>query len=140
MGRGSNTARNRLQAIKEKMVSVQEMLIRQELTKENQDIQTEIIDELNLFATDQQKKSQNRKNEKSRQKTSKKGDQSATSSDTTQNDDSNVDNNNTAEDALIQKRIDDIWGHFARADSQNRIEYSLRSIFAKIPGIDKTVL
>lgn len=125
LGEESNTARNRLQAIKEKMVSVQEMLIRQELTKENQDIQTEIIDELNLFATDQQKKSQNRKNEKSRQKTSKKGDQSATSSDTTQNDDSNVDNNNTAEDALIQKRIDDIWGHLP--EQIRRTELNIRS-------------
>lgn len=125
LGEGSNSARNRLAKIREKMESVQQLLIQQKLSQENQDVQDEIIKELKLFLTDKQKQSKESSQKQNQRKNSKQGDNAATNSETEQNSDPAGNDGNNNENREIQKRIDEIWGHLP--EKIRRKELNIRS-------------
>lgn len=124
IGEGSDPIRNSLESIRSKMKSVQEMLIQQKLSGDNQQIQEDIIKELELFSTDQQKRSGDKSRDKNKKDSQKNGDQAATSSNTSQDPDAKSSEEN-GKNAGIQKRIDRIWGHLP--DRLRKTELNIQS-------------
>ena len=125
LGESPDSARNRLNSIREKMESVQQLLIQRKTERENQSIQKNIITELRQFATDQQKQSGKQSSKQNSGSEIQKGNQAAKSSQATQPVGSDVENSNNQKSEEIQKRVDKIWGHLP--NRIRRPELNIRS-------------
>lgn len=111
IGEDSDPIRNRLESIRQKMATVQELLIQKKTSSRNRELQTKIIEELKLFSTDKQKQSKKPKNGNQKENPAKKGDTAATGSNSTKQADPDKATESQADDPQIRDRIDQIWGH-----------------------------
>ncbi|MDB4756233.1 hypothetical protein OAG56_02580 [Mariniblastus sp.] len=114
LGEESDLARNRLEAVKERMMKVQEMMIQRKLLEENQILQKEIIQQLSSFAADQQKKTSQSDPAQKENRSGQQGNDAAAGSQTKRENggkmrDSEMDGQKVNRE--IKKRIDRIWGH-----------------------------
>lgn len=129
IGEESDETKNRLQQVRDKMLEVQELLIQQKLSTENENLQNEIIEELKLFVTDQKKKSQKSNPKNKQPKDQKQGQNAASNSQT--NEKSNKpetpddQRNQQLRDNESAKRFEKIWGHLPDHLKQN--ELNIRS-------------
>ena len=129
IGEESDETKNRLQQVRDKMLEVQELMIQQKLSTENENLQNEIIEELKLFITDQKKKSQKSNPKDKQPKDQKQGQNAASNSQT--NEESNKPEtpdekrNQKLRDNESIKRFEKIWGHLPDHLKQN--ELNIRS-------------